>query len=965
MGVMKTLTINGTTYSVVPIVPALSVTLLANEWVKEGDTYSQVVGVEGVTSHSKVDLQPTPEQLEEFHYKVLAFVAENDGGKVTVYAVGDKPDGDHTIQVTLTEVEGTGKIRGNTVGTTMPRANLEQEDSQQADYVEGKEAFLQKIADRGLSNALTINGKTYDGSEAVTVDTTPFVITVTGDDTAGYTADKTISELTAAYAANRPMVCNIDGGASRIPLVQVTGATTIARVYFFQGFNGTAYRRVALNVAGQKLTVTVSNGDIGGLKPLTINGTAYDGTKAVTVNTSPLYITMTQDESTGEFAADHSFFEALNAYSTGRTPVCVFEGFLIPLIGYGPEGFTFSTILYLEGFMVSVTFMLGSDGTVVFEDQMIETGEFVVTVTGNADNGYTSDKTYEEVLAAHEAGRNVACLFNGEMFSGFRIPLAMVEGGLLLFLFMPMPGAGVVVNLMDGAVEASEMLLDVTIGGQTWQMDEPVDFTDTINGMIDEKIDKIPSGDSIPDYVRTEAERLSSVVQARQNENTVSAILSSDYHLPQPSHAYYAQILESITHAGQAMSILRSRLSLDFEAKLGDLIWDATETPAEALKSFQVVHSLASEGNVLDRYEGNGNHDHLQSNDAPLTDAQVYANIGIYNKGCVRDDANRVGGYCYKDYDEFMLRVVLLNTSEANDGSFAMSSKQIEWMSEALNVPVEEGWGILILSHHPLDWGGSSTAVMKKIKAASGIIANLHGHVHTFTQDVITGTEIPRLAIPNVCFYRNNEYGQNGKAENSEGIEFGTTTTYSKTPKSATDTSFCVLTLDRATGKLYLDRYGAGIDREETVPTWGKLGYTNLVPTSEAADSTEPYNADGYKNGVYLSSNGGDSEDETCVATGYIPYTWATQNSIYVKGAEVSSASHVRIYGYSAKGSAPVGSATCSGPNLSTYFTVEELGANYYRLTPLSSNATGVVYLRLSLIGTGENLIVTVNEPIE
>ena len=174
-----------------------------------------------------------------------------------------------------------------------------------------------------------------------------------------------------------------------------------------------------------------------------------------------------------------------------------------------------------------------------------------------------------------------------------------------------------------------------------------------------------------------------------------------------------------------------------------------------------------------------------------------------------------------------------------------------------------------------------------------------------------------------------------------------------------------MLTLDRAAGKLYLDRYGAGIDREETVPTWGKLGYTNLVPTSQAADSTDPYNGVGYKNGVYLSSSGGDGEDETCVATGYIPYTWATDNAIYVKGAEVSSASHVRIYGYSEKGSAPLGSASCSGPSLSTYFTVEELGTNYYKLTPLSSHATSVVYLRLSLIGTGENLIVTINEPIE
>lgn len=135
---MKTLTINGTTYSVSPVVPASSVTLFANKWVGDGDVYSQVVAVPGVTARSKVDLQPTSEQLEEFHYKTLAFVAENVGGVVTVFSVGDKPTGDHTIQTTLTEVEGADQIRGNTVGTTMPQPDWNQTDPTRADYIKNK-----------------------------------------------------------------------------------------------------------------------------------------------------------------------------------------------------------------------------------------------------------------------------------------------------------------------------------------------------------------------------------------------------------------------------------------------------------------------------------------------------------------------------------------------------------------------------------------------------------------------------------------------------------------------------------------------------------------------------------------------------------------------------------------------------------------------------------------------------------
>ena len=142
MGLLKTLTINGTKYEVVPVVPATSVTLLASAWEASGDVYSQVVGVPGATPHTKVDLQPTTEQLCEFHNKVLSFVTENDGGTVTVFAIGDKPTGDYTIQITLTEVEASGKIRSDTVGTPMPRANLDQTDPEQADYVKGRDKLV-------------------------------------------------------------------------------------------------------------------------------------------------------------------------------------------------------------------------------------------------------------------------------------------------------------------------------------------------------------------------------------------------------------------------------------------------------------------------------------------------------------------------------------------------------------------------------------------------------------------------------------------------------------------------------------------------------------------------------------------------------------------------------------------------------------------------------------------------------
>ena len=105
MAILKTLTINGVVYTVTPAIPTSSVTLLASAWEGADGAYHQVVNLPGVTSRTKVDLQPTQEQLQIFHTKDLAFVAENAAGIVTVYAVGQKPQNDYTIQVTMTEVD--------------------------------------------------------------------------------------------------------------------------------------------------------------------------------------------------------------------------------------------------------------------------------------------------------------------------------------------------------------------------------------------------------------------------------------------------------------------------------------------------------------------------------------------------------------------------------------------------------------------------------------------------------------------------------------------------------------------------------------------------------------------------------------------------------------------------------------------------------------------------------------------
>lgn len=84
----------------------VEITLLATAWVVDEalHTYTQVVSIPGATPRSKVDLQPSAEQLVEFHERDVNFTVENNDGIITVYAVGDKPQTEYTIQATITEV---------------------------------------------------------------------------------------------------------------------------------------------------------------------------------------------------------------------------------------------------------------------------------------------------------------------------------------------------------------------------------------------------------------------------------------------------------------------------------------------------------------------------------------------------------------------------------------------------------------------------------------------------------------------------------------------------------------------------------------------------------------------------------------------------------------------------------------------------------------------------------------------
>lgn len=82
----------------------ISVTMLESAWIANGNMYSQVVACGGVNVNSKIDLQPTPEQIISLQDTEISLMASNNNGVVTIYAIGGKPMYDYTMNVLITEV---------------------------------------------------------------------------------------------------------------------------------------------------------------------------------------------------------------------------------------------------------------------------------------------------------------------------------------------------------------------------------------------------------------------------------------------------------------------------------------------------------------------------------------------------------------------------------------------------------------------------------------------------------------------------------------------------------------------------------------------------------------------------------------------------------------------------------------------------------------------------------------------
>lgn len=538
--------------------------------------------------------------------------------------------------------------------------------------------------------------------------------------------------------------------------------------------------------------------------------------------------------------------------------------------------------------------------------------------------------------------------------------------------------------------------------------------------------------ESVPDYVAAEAAETAEKVLAHKSEDSFSLVWLSDLHVGYPYEELDWKTDEtSVMEAGQGLHAMAEAAEPDLIVLGGDLASGGPlSTREDTLKELEAAAEYMRPATFFTpTLYLVGNHDDApyRSTDERLTREEVFAHFGRKSQlaGAVSNEADPGSNYGYLDFPLKKMRVIYLDTNDKTDwpstgwvegdsGSAYMdachvSARQLDWLANvALDFSAMErpaDWGFLVVSHVPLDtckgirtytdatsgesWeyntdhvitvltdylesegstitlnGETAQYDFSGLTEKANLYACIHGHNHSFGFRTYGKLEIPGIGCPNVRDGRERE-GENGE-------------TCFKTPGTGDSTSFCVLTLDRTTRKLYADTYGAGPDREWELPELEQIEYTNLVARAVNVSGTGIFNDTGYRNDVRFSSMTNLPDMPGYVTTGIIqwrkePGEFSELEPIYIRGVNLDIAEpYVRI--------ALISNVNEEGYNLNVlvkggedskwtdYFTIEELDAQYYRLTPKEEALDSwhnIRYFLLCAIGRGEDLVVTTGEGIE
>lgn len=389
-----------------------------------------------------------------------------------------------------------------------------------------------------------------------------------------------------------------------------------------------------------------------------------------------------------------------------------------------------------------------------------------------------------------------------------------------------------------------------------------------IAGITTETADLLLPAD-YPDYVRNEVLEIVNKVRGVRKSDSIVFVALSDSHYPgDQAVTYYGnETRASMLQANQAAKALAYMLDLDFVAHLGDVSWGGDDTTPAMLESQieDFVAHFTEAGQSIPMFICIGNHDAGIYYHNAVADGSIHTMPGnyLYNNFTAHSaSADTVfggqayGGYCYRDFADKKLRVIMLNTSEklaAVQADLGTYGAQRVWLANALlNLNSKSDaadWGFVILCHYPADYGdniilsnvlkayvngtsvtitdaaggyyqgdGTNQTISFAGKNSAKFVAQFHGHIHNFKTDKLSvyenGSKVSydgwRICVPNGQFNRENEYTTIGSYTE---INFGEDESYPKTANSENGTSFVVNVINPSEEKIYSFAYGAGYDR--------------------------------------------------------------------------------------------------------------------------------------------------------
>jgi len=208
---------------------------------------------------------------------------------------------------------------------------------------------------------------------------------------------------------------------------------------------------IELSKSGKETTLKVT--DVSGTKTVVI----MDGENATDDGASALYAFLTsEDMVTG--TADKTYADMVAAVESGKSVYMVMDNMILPMVGVSEGACIFLLSLPGSGYAL-IQYDTNNNATIEFKVPSAITTGGTLAVTLNDD--MTTDKSYEEVLSALEAGNSVYMIYPmGSSGFIFLSPAYVSSDSSVLFAGQFAGIEFTVTMLSDGTVNADSNLFD-------------------------------------------------------------------------------------------------------------------------------------------------------------------------------------------------------------------------------------------------------------------------------------------------------------------------------------------------------------------------------------------------------------------------------------------------------------------------------------------------------------------------